>query len=138
MHIRNGARQSAGATYIEPMPGLAMVTGASSGIGEAYAERLATDGRDLMIVARRVDQLEQLAARLRDEHRVSVHVIEADLGRPEDVAKLCEAIGGAPLDMLVNNAGLAHYMPLPPSQPTLPPNSSEVNVASLVLLGAGR
>ena len=93
------------------MPGLAMVTGASSGIGEAYAERLAADGSDLMIVARRVDRLNELAARLRNQHRVNVDAIGADLGRTQDVAKLCEAVADAPVDMLVNNAGLAYYMP---------------------------
>ena len=134
MHIRSGASQSGSGTYIEPMPGLAMVTGASSGIGQAYAKKLAADGRDLMIVARRVDRLEQLAARLRDEHRVSVDVIGADLGRPEDVAKLCEAVREAPLDMLVNNAGLAHYMPFAKLAPDLARELLEVNVSSVVLL----
>ena len=116
------------------MPGLAMVTGASSGIGEAYAERLAADGCDLMIVARRVDRLEQLAARLRDEHGVNVDVFGADLGNPEEVAKLCQAVGDAPLEMLVNNAGLAHYMPFAELPPNLARELLEVNVSSMVLL----
>lgn len=116
------------------MPGLAMVTGASSGIGEAYAERLAADGCDLVIVARRVDRLEQLAVRLREEHRVKVDVIGADLGKPEDVAKLCRAVGDAPLEMLVNNAGLAHYMPFAELPPHLARELLEVNVSSPVLL----
>jgi short-subunit dehydrogenase len=116
------------------MPGLAMVTGASSGIGEAYAQRLAADGCDLMIVARRVDRLEQLAARLRDQHRVKVDVIGADLGKPEEVAKLCQAVGDAPVEVLVNNAGLAHYMPFAELQPNLARELLEVNVSSLVLL----
>lgn len=116
------------------MPGLAMVTGASSGIGEAYAERLAADGHDLMIVARRVDRLERLAARLRDEHQVSVDVIGADLGLPEEITRLCEAVSDAPLEMLVNNAGLAHYMPFAELPPTLARELLEVNLASLVLL----
>ncbi|HZO78641.1 MAG TPA: SDR family oxidoreductase [Solirubrobacteraceae bacterium] len=116
------------------MPGLAMVTGASSGIGEAYAERLAADGCDLMIVARRVDRLEQLAARLRGEHHVNVDVIGADLGKPEEIATLCEAVSDAPLEMLVNNAGLAHYMPFAELPPPLARELLEVNLASLVLL----
>jgi short-subunit dehydrogenase len=111
-----------------------MVTGASSGIGEAYAERLAADGRDLMIVARRVDRLEQLAERLRNEHRVNVEVIGTDLGRSEDVAKLCETVGDAPVDMLVNNAGLAHYMPFAELSPDLARELLEVNLSSVVSL----
>src|SRR5437773_1068870 len=116
------------------MPGLAMVTGASSGIGEAYAERLAADGCDLMIVARRVDRLEQLAARLRDEHRVNVDVIGTDLGKPEEVAQVCQVVGDAPLEMLVSNAGLAHYMPFAELPPRVARDLLEVNVSSLVLL----
>lgn len=111
-----------------------MVTGASSGIGEAYAERLAADGHDLMIVARRLDRLEQLAARLRDEHRINVDVIGADLGHPEEVARLCQAVNDAPLEILVNNAGLAHYMPFAELPPELASELLEVNVSSLVLL----
>lgn len=116
------------------MPGLAMVTGASSGIGEAYAERLAADGWDLMVVARRVDRLDQLAARLSEAHGVEVDAIAADLARPEDLTRLCEAIADAPLEMLVNNAGLAHYMPFAELPPTLARELLEVNVAAPVLL----
>jgi short-subunit dehydrogenase len=116
------------------MPGLAMVTGASSGIGVAYAERLAADGWDLIVVARRVDRLDQLAARLNDEHRVKVDVFGADLGQPDEVSKLCVAIADAPLEILVNNAGLAHYMPFAELPPGLARELLEVNVSSLVLL----
>ncbi|MGN6169941.1 MAG: SDR family NAD(P)-dependent oxidoreductase [Solirubrobacteraceae bacterium] len=116
------------------MPGLAMVTGASSGIGEAYAERLAADGCDLIVVARRVDRLEQLATRLRDAHRVDVDVIGADLGNPGEISKLCQAVGDLPLEILVNNAGLAHYMPFAELAPELARELLEVNVSSLVLL----
>lgn len=111
-----------------------MVTGASSGIGEAYAERLASDGRDLVVVARRGDRLEQLAARLSEEHGVKVDVIGADLGNPQDLTMLCDAIADAPLEMLVNNAGLAHYMPFAELPPGLARELLEVNVASPVLL----
>jgi uncharacterized protein len=93
------------------MPGLAMVTGASSGIGEAYAERLASDGWDLLVVARRADRLDELAVRLHSSHGVEVRAIRADLSCADDVERICQAIASAPLDMLVNNAALAHYMP---------------------------
>jgi uncharacterized protein len=93
------------------MSGLAMVTGASSGIGVAYAERLAADGWDLLLVARRADRLEELAARLHSTDGVQVRAIRADLSRADDVGRICEAITSEPLDMLINNAALAYYMP---------------------------
>ena len=93
------------------MARLAMVTGASSGIGEAFAERLAGDGWDLALVARRADRLEQLAARLGAAHGVEVRPIAADLADPARVEALCAAVAELPLGLLVNNAALAHYMP---------------------------
>ena len=116
------------------MPGLAVVTGASSGIGEAYAERLAAGGWDLIVVARRADRLGKLAARLNDAHAVTVRAIEADLADPGEVQRICDQMGALPVDMLVNNAGLAHYMPfadLPPGQAV---ELVDLNVLAPVLL----
>jgi short-subunit dehydrogenase len=93
------------------MPRLAMVTGASSGIGEAYAERLASDGWDLVLVARRRDRLEQLTGRLTTSYGVSARAAVADLGEQHQLAALCAEAAELPLDLLVNNAGLAHYGP---------------------------
>jgi uncharacterized protein len=58
---------------------LALITGASSGTGQAFAERLAADGHDLIVVARRRERLEELKSRLESGHEVSVQVLAADL-----------------------------------------------------------
>ena len=97
--------------------GLALVTGASSGIGEAFAHRLAADGYDLVVTARREERLQDLATHIRDEQHREVRVVVADLGSRADLAMLVEVASAEPLTMLVNNAGMAHYMPfleLPP------------------------
>ena len=93
------------------MTRLAMVTGASSGIGEAYAGRLAADGCDLVLVARRRDRLEEVAARLARAHGVSTRIVVADLADQAQLDAVCDEAAEVPLAMLVNNAALAHYMP---------------------------
>ncbi|MCW2756457.1 MAG: short-chain dehydrogenase/reductase [Nocardioidaceae bacterium] len=91
------------------MTQLALVTGASSGIGKAFAERLAADGYDLVVVGRRSERLEELAAAL---SQVDVRPVTADLATDEGVDAVAEICASEPLTMLVNNAGVAHYMPL--------------------------
>jgi short-subunit dehydrogenase len=116
------------------MGDLAVVTGASSGIGMAYAERLARDGWDLVVVARRRRRLEELASRLHASHSVDMRVIEADFARHDEIRALGDELSDLPVAMLVNNAGLAHYMPFV----DLPPDDAEelvqVNVLAPVLL----
>ncbi len=91
---------------------LALVTGASSGIGQALAGRLARDGHDLIVVARRRDRLTALAERLTSETGAEVEVLVADLTAPDDVQRLEERVAGEPrLHLLVNNAGFAGYGP---------------------------
>jgi short-subunit dehydrogenase len=86
---------------------LALVTGASSGIGRAVAVRLAAEGSDLIVVARREDRLEALASELRAAHGVKVDVVVADVTVPEQLAALEERLrtGTPSVDLLVNNAG---------------------------------
>jgi short-subunit dehydrogenase len=116
------------------MPGLAVVTGASSGIGEAYAERFAAEGQDLLVVARRGDRLSALAARLHEAHAVTVRAIQADLTRGDEVQRVCEEIAARPVDMLVNNAGLAHYMAFAELPPARAADLVDLNVRAPVLL----
>jgi len=90
----------------------ALITGASSGLGEAFAERLAADGHDLIVVARREARLRALADRLRDRHSAATEVLVADLTAPEDLRRVEAQIAAGPaLDLLVNNAGFGGYRP---------------------------
>ncbi len=90
----------------------ALVTGASSGIGAAFAERLAKDGYDLIIIARREDKLEELAQRLQKSHPVNVEVLVADLSQHDSLLMVEKRIAAeATLEMLINNAGFGGYMP---------------------------
>jgi hypothetical protein len=92
-----------------PRP-LALVTGASSGIGRALSRLLARDGHDLIVVARRRERLEELAAEL-TPGGARVEVVVADLAEPGDVERVAERAAAAPLALLVNNAGFGGYGP---------------------------
>ena len=85
---------------------LALITGASSGIGATFARQLAVRGYDLVLVARRRDRLEQEARAIQDGHPVQVEILSADLTRDSDLRAVEERIAAAPnLEFLVNNAG---------------------------------
>lgn len=91
---------------------LALVTGASSGIGLAFAERLARDRYDLVVVARRVDRLADLASRLAGEHPIMVELMAADLSTADGLRAVEARVArDGRLEMLVNNAGMAHSRP---------------------------
>ncbi|HEY1138791.1 MAG TPA: SDR family NAD(P)-dependent oxidoreductase, partial [Lysobacter sp.] len=96
--------------------GTALITGASSGIGAIYADRLAREGYDLVLVARSAGRLEELAKRISDTTGRAVRTITADLTRTQDLEWVEEALTtDARITMLVNNAGAgstAHLLDL--------------------------
>ncbi|MFV3330866.1 SDR family NAD(P)-dependent oxidoreductase [Pseudomonas sp. NY15437] len=93
--------------------GTALITGASSGIGAIYAERLARRGHDLILVARNRSRLDALAKRLSDETGRSVEVLVADLADRADLAKVEDVLrSDASISLLVNNAGVGATRPL--------------------------
>lgn len=85
----------------------ALITGASSGIGEAFADVFAAEGFNLVLVARRADRLHQVAERLRHQHAIRAEVIVSDLSVPTAPQALCAELEarGLAIDVLVNNAG---------------------------------
>lgn len=90
----------------ELTPRTALITGASSGIGESFARQLAADGCHLILVARRIERLEAIAADLQDGGSSRVELIQADLSEKSDIQRVADRIAGLEtLDLLVNNAG---------------------------------
>ena len=88
--------------------GTAVITGASTGIGKVFAERLAKRGYDLIVIARRVDRLNLLSAELKKEYGVSVQPIPADLANSTQLRDVAEMIAADErVSLLLNNAGTA-------------------------------
>ncbi len=115
--------------------GTALITGASSGIGAIYADRLARRGYDLILVARNQSRLEALAARLRDETGRSVEIVPADLNDSADLARV-EAVlrTNGSISMLVNNAGIGGAAPLMASDVDAMDQMIRLNVLALTRL----
>jgi len=93
--------------------GTALITGASTGIGAVYAERLAKRGHDLILVARSRDRLVSLAERITNETRRCVEIVDADLNDPSSLATVeAKLKEDASIALLVNNAGIGTHTPL--------------------------
>src|ERR1700724_1274247 len=115
--------------------GTALITGASSGIGAVYADRLARRGYDLIIVARSRGKLDQLATRLTNETKRSVEVLTADLSDKRDLARVEQTLKqDATITLLVNNAGFGTFGPLLNSEVNKMDEMISVNIGALTRL----
>lgn len=111
---------------------IALVTGASSGIGRELARLFARDGHDLVLAARSEERLAALAGELADRDRIACRVVVCDLSRPGSAARLMEEAGH--VDALVNNAGFASSAPLVDADVEVLTELLEVNVVALTQL----
>jgi uncharacterized protein len=111
---------------------IALVTGASSGIGRELARLFARDGHDLVLAARSEERLAALAGELEGRHRVACRVIVSDLAQPGSAARLFEEAGH--VDALVNNAGFGSAVPLVDADVEVLTELLEVNVVALTQL----
>ncbi len=112
------------------------MTGASAGIGEAFARALAARGHDLILVARRKQRLEELSAQLKSEHGAESHVIASDLGKAEAPRQVFDAVEklGLQLDLLVNNAGYGSSGPFHTQEHEWEMGQIDLNVRALAAL----
>ncbi len=117
--------------------GTALITGASSGIGAVYADRLARRGHDLILVARNVTRLQTLAERLRAETGRAVEVLPADLSLPTDTTKVENRLAqDAAITVLVNNAGITLAGGLLQDEPANLQRLIAINISAPTLLAA--
>jgi short-subunit dehydrogenase len=115
--------------------GTALVTGASSGIGAVYAERLARRGYDLVLVARNRDRLATLAGRITNDTRRSVEILDADLNDRNALAAVeAKLKEDASITLLVNNAGVGTHTPLLDSDVDAMTRMIDLNVTALTRL----
>ncbi|WP_445177470.1 SDR family NAD(P)-dependent oxidoreductase [Pseudomonas sp. McL0111] len=117
--------------------GTALITGASSGIGAIYAERLAARGFDLLLVARDQQRLETAASSLRETHGVEVQVLKADLTQKDDVLKIQQRLrSDSSISLLVNNAGVAADGLLANSDSEQLESLIQLNITAVTLLAS--
>lgn len=115
---------------------MALITGASSGIGEALALCFAQAGYGLILVARSVDKLHSLSQRVAAEHDVTAHVLPADLATPGAANKLLQAVTRKNLkvDVLVNCAGVLHQGPFTAMPASTHQQMIDLNISGLTAM----
>lgn len=115
---------------------VALITGASAGLGEQFAQLFARDGHDVILVARTAARLEALASKLEQEHKVKAHVLAADLSRPEEPQRIFNEVRSRQLEVefLVNNAGFGTNSPFLDLELTREAEMVEVNCTALLKL----
>jgi short-subunit dehydrogenase len=119
----------------EAHKGTALITGASSGIGAIYADRLARRGYDLVLVARNRERLAALSSRITTETRRSVEILDADLGDKAGLAAVeAKLKQDASITLLVNNAGVGTHTPLIDSDVDAMQRMIDLNVSALTRL----
>jgi len=115
--------------------GIALITGASSGIGAVYADRLAKRGHDLILVARNKERLASLARRIVNDAGRKVETVEADLTDPADLRRVEDILrANAGISLLVNNAGVGAAAPLLASDVDKMEDMIRLNVTALTRL----
>jgi short-subunit dehydrogenase len=114
-----------------PRP-LALVTGASAGLGQSYAVELAKAGHDLIVVARRRERLAALAQRLSAAYQAEIEELVADLATPAGVDAVAARAAAAPLDLLVNNAGFGGYRRFVELDPKVADDLLSVHIRAVV------
>ncbi len=113
-----------------------LITGASSGIGEAFARQLAARGAHLILTARRRSELEDLARDLENKHGIRARVIDQDLSKPGAAHELAHKVQalGLHVDLLINNAGFGRYMEFCKSDAATDEHMLRLNVEALTTL----
>ena len=123
--------------FIDLYGPVALVTGASSGIGKSFAESLAAKGLDLVVVARRSQRLEELAARLRKAHGVRVTVHQSNLAEVTAVQAIVDATSSLDIGLLISNAGSGLKGPFDDGNPKTLADMLMVNCYSPMMLARG-
>lgn len=111
-----------------------LVTGSSSGIGQAISKHAAAEKYDLVVVARRKDKLVELKEELESKYGTQVEIIEADLTDKEDIKKVVERLQEKDIDVLVNNAGFGSSGPFSELDISNELNEIDLNIRALVEL----